>query len=194
MGEPARKQPTFADILALGEDVHGEIIGSDLVVHASPGIHHGAMSIALGADLVNPFQRGRGGPGGWWFSSEVDVQLPDGQLYRPDIAAWRKERVPDLPHERPFTIRPDWVCEVLSQSNSWYDWGPKREGYAHWGVPHLWLGDPGARTVTVLVLANDVYGVYQVAHDGETVRMPPFEAIEIAIADLLLPIPAEPAK
>lgn len=32
----------------------------------------------------------------------------------PDIAGWRRERMPQLPHDQRLQVAPDWICEVLS--------------------------------------------------------------------------------
>lgn len=34
----------------------------------------------------------------------------------PDLAGWRRERMPELPRVPYFELAPDWVCEVLSSA------------------------------------------------------------------------------
>ena len=189
MAAPAHKLPTYDDLLALGDDIRVEIIAGEIVLHASPGTEHGAMMAGTLADIYAPFHRGRGGPGGWWILTEVDLALPDGQIYRPDILGWRRERGPELSEDLPCKVRPDWVCEILSTSNRWYDRGPKREGYHRWGVPHYWMGDPTERTLTVLTWGEAGYVITATAREGERVRVPPFEAVELDLGAILLPKP-----
>jgi Uma2 family endonuclease len=36
----------------------------------------------------------------------------------PDLAGWRRERLPHLPKAAFFSLAPDWICEVLSPSTA----------------------------------------------------------------------------
>ena len=67
----------------------------------------------------------------------------------PDVAGWRRERLPKLPRRGPITAAPDWVCEVLSPRTRRYDLTVKRPFYAQLGVSHAWYVDPPARVLTV---------------------------------------------
>ena len=60
----------------------------------------------------------------------------------PDLAGWRRERMPEYPQTAYVTLAPDWVCEVLSASTRKLDLHQKRPLYAREGVGHLWLGRP----------------------------------------------------
>ena len=68
----------------------------------------------------------------------------------PDIAGWRRERLPAVPDEPYLTLAPDWVCEVLSASTERIDRGPKLRIYAREGVAHAWLVNPTNRTLEIL--------------------------------------------
>ena len=72
-------------------------------------------SSRLGFDLGGPFDRGSGGPGGWWIIDEPELHLGEDILV-PDLAGWRRERMVELPDTAYFTLAPDLVCEVLSAS------------------------------------------------------------------------------
>lgn len=145
MADRAGKSATYEDVLALGEDVHAEIVAGEIVVHAAPGIDHGFAAGGVTTDLTGPFSRGRGGPGGWWIVPETDVRLPTGDTVRPDLTGWRHTTLPVLPRERPVTTLPDWVCEILSPSNADYDEGEKLALYHAAGVPWVWHVDPERR-------------------------------------------------
>jgi len=56
---------------------------------------------AAGATLLPPFQRGKGGPGGWWILDEPELHfVRDTVVVVPDLAGWRRGR--DARHpERP---------------------------------------------------------------------------------------------
>jgi Uma2 family endonuclease len=70
--------------------------------------------------------------------TEVDVVL-DGRGYRPDVAGWRRERVAAALKERPVTTRPDWICEIVSESNRTVDTVTKLRRYQQAGVTHYWI-------------------------------------------------------
>lgn len=75
MVAPRAKLATFADIEALGDDVHPEIIHGSIVEKASPTMQHGRSQRSLGTVLGRPFDRGSGGMArGWWMGTEVDVE------------------------------------------------------------------------------------------------------------------------
>ena len=117
-----------------------------LHTHPRPAAPHALASTALGGDLLNPFQFGRGGPGGWWILFEPELHLGE-EVLVPDLAGWYRERMPDYPDTAYFTLAPDWVCEVLSPSTRKLDLHEKRPLYALAGVGHLWLVDPTDRTL-----------------------------------------------
>jgi hypothetical protein len=73
-------------------------------------------------------------------------------LLVPDLAGWRRERMPRLPDTAYFSLAPDWVCEILSPSTGMLDRTRKLRVYAREGVRHVWLVDPAQRTIEVLAL------------------------------------------
>jgi Uma2 family endonuclease len=179
------EQPaTWADLRALPEERHAEIVRGTIVEKAAPTFDHGSAQFALGESLVGPYQGGRGGPGGWWFGTEVDIELEPHEVYRPDVAGWRRDRVPERLREWPVRVRPDWVCEVLSPSNARIDLGPKLVTYHRAGVGHYWVIDPEHRTLTVYRATSEGYLVAVVGGLEDILRAPPFEAVEINVARL----------
>lgn len=180
---PTGEPKTIADWLALPEGTRFELIDGELVEKAVPTFEHGsAQSLTAGA-LASAFHRrsgGSGGPGGWWIVTEVDIVL-DGRGYRPDLSGWRRVRVPSPLKERPVSIRPDWICEIVSESNRAVDTVTKLRRYHQAGVPHYWIVDQVDRTLTVHRHASDGYLVVLRAAEHETVRAEPFDAIELAV-------------
>ena len=75
MPETIDKPATYADIEALPPNVVGEILYDRLVQHPRPGPKHVHVSSSLGDELVGPFQKGRGGPGGWRIYDEPELHL-----------------------------------------------------------------------------------------------------------------------
>jgi Uma2 family endonuclease len=190
--EPARKLATWADLLALPEDVRAEVIAGAVVTPPSPLPRHARAQRALGRFVGGPYDDddGRGGPGGWWILLEVDVRLSPNDIVRPDLAGWRRERLARPWDLRPIDVVPDWVCEVVSPSNAAQDRVRKRELYARHGVPFYWLVDPGERTLEALRLDAATRAWVEVGayDDGSIARIAPFEAIELEVQRLFPPL------
>jgi hypothetical protein len=64
--------------------------------------------------------------------------------------------------------------------------GAKRDAYFKAGVPHYWLVDPDAQSLTLLEWTPRGYVIVRVAGPGETVSAAPFEAVDIPVSDLFL--------
>jgi Uma2 family endonuclease len=181
----AAKRPglaTAASLAELGEHVRAEVIGGAVAEKAAPSFEHGDAQSSLVAALKDPFQRQRGGPGGWWLVTEVEVELETHEVYRPDLVGWRRARVPERPRGRPIRLRPDWVCEVLSTSNAEHDLGTKLFSYHRAGVPHYWILDPEHETLTVYRFSGEGYVVAASAGREERIRAEPFDAVELCVA------------
>ena len=120
MAPPGPKLATYADLLALPDDVRAEVLAGEIVVSPSPSARHATVQRTVSRFVGGPFHDddGRGGPGGSWILVEVDVALGRHDIVRPDISGWRRERLPRPAAKRPIEVVPDWVCEVLSPSNA----------------------------------------------------------------------------
>ena len=115
--------------------------------------------------------------------SEPEVHLGADVLV-PDLAGWRRDRLPERPKTPAFTLAPDWVAEVLSPSTAARDRVQKMAIYAREGVAHVWLVDPLERTLEVYELAGTVWTRGHAFAGEESVRARPFEAIELDLAVL----------
>ncbi|WP_437769510.1 Uma2 family endonuclease [Sorangium sp. So ce281] len=193
MGQPAEKprRATYADLEAVPPHKVAELIRGVLHVMPRPAPRHANAASSLGADLHGAFQRGRGGPGGWWILDEPELHFPDphapGEIDAlvPDIAGWRRERMPELPETAYFALAPDWICEVLSASTEDVDRDEKMPIYAREGVRHAWLVDPIQRRLEVYVLGADRrWGPAVVHRDAACVRVEPFDAVELDLSVL----------
>src|SRR5262249_35501828 len=134
-------------------------------------------SVLIG-DLNGPFHQGRGGPGGWWILVEPELHFGEDVLV-PDVAGWRRDRLPRTPAEAFFTLAPDWISEIVSPHNQRPDRDRKMPVYAREGVRHAWLVDPLERTLEVFRLDRGMWVVAETYRGDSVVRVEPFEAIEI---------------
>ncbi|MCC6666068.1 MAG: Uma2 family endonuclease [Polyangiaceae bacterium] len=195
MSTPVRgaRPKTLEEWLAAPESARLELIDGELIEKAAPTFEHGlAQSLTAGV-IASAFHRrsgGRGGPGGWWIVTEVDIVL-DGRGYRPDLLGFRRERLPSPPTERPVTQRPDWICEIVGESSRAVDTVTKLRRYHQAQVPHYWIIDQLDRTLTVYRHTADGYLVALRAAEHETVRAEPFEAVEIHVGVVLGGDPAD---
>ncbi len=181
MADPARRIATYDDLCALPDHVVGEIVDGELHVSPRPAPPHALASSALGSDVHQPFHRGRGGPGGWWIVDEPELHLADDVLV-PDLAGWRRDRLPRLPDTAWFDLAPDWVCEVLSSSTARHDRVAKLPRYAEAGVAHAWLVDPIAQTLEAYRRVERSWLLVGTFGGDAVVRAEPFDAVEIELA------------
>jgi len=188
MTQVAERAATYEDLLAVPEHLVAEILFGRLVTHPRPAPPHTVAGSALGAVLGGPFQFGRNGPGGWLFMDEPELHLA-GHVAVPDLAAWRRERMPRLPGTAWIDVAPDWICEVLSPSTERYDRGDKRAIYADAGVGHLWHLDPVLRMLEVFELREGKWLLLGAFHDNADVAPPPFAQVSFPLG-LLWPFDA----
>ncbi len=170
------------------EHLHAEIIHGTLYVMSRPAPPHANAASVLGADLGGAFQRGRGGPGGWWILDEPEIQFTVQEAVIPDIAGWRVERMPALPQTAHFELVPDWICEVLSRSTEKIDRDIKLPLYLERGVRHVWLVDPIDKRLEAYTRYDDKPQWREVRmHTRSPVRIAPFDAIELELEALWSP-------
>jgi Uma2 family endonuclease len=183
--KPLKLDATYDDLAAVPENLVAEMFDGELYATPRPAMPHTHAASVLGIDIGGPFHRGRGGPGGWQVLYEPELHFVRDVLV-PDIAGWRRERLPAVPREPFLTLSPDWICEVLSPATETIDRVKKLHIYAREGVGHAWLVNPLLETLEVLRL-DTVSGHWTIVatHDGRVnVRAEPFDAIEIELGAL----------
>jgi len=188
MGDPAKRRATYDDVLAAPEHVVAEVVNGVLHTQPRPGAPHARASTRLGTELGGPFDRRKGGPGGWIILDEPELHLGE-DIVVSDLGGWRRERMPRLPMEaKYFSLAPDWICEVLSPSTQAFDRSEKMDVYAREGVRRAWLVDPLARLLEVWRLEDGKHGGQWLrvgTWTGEAlVRAERFDAIELELAAL----------
>lgn len=133
---------TYDHIQKLPDNLIGEIVDGELFVSPRPSAKHAMATTRLISEIEGPFSSGKGGgPGGWWILVEPELHLQN-NVFVPDLAGWKKERMPKIPNVEHFDLVPDWICEVLSPSNARLDRTKKIPKYAEISVKHLWVIDP----------------------------------------------------
>jgi Uma2 family endonuclease len=185
MNEPSaiRRPATYQDVLDAPPNMVAELVRGALHLQPRPASRHAHAASSLGIKLGSPFRYGEGGPGGWWIIDEPELHLgPD--VLVPDLAGWRRARMPEYPDAPWFGLAPDWVCEILSPGTRRLDLTDKRDIYGASGVGHLWLVDPRARTLEGFALRDGAWVLLAALKDDAEVRLPPFDAIGFPLGAL----------
>ena len=179
----ARPRATYQDVLDAPPHRVAEVVDGVLYTNPRPAAPHALAASALEIDLGAAFQFGRGGPGGWWIIVEPELHFGDDILV-PDLAGWRRDRMPRYPETAYFTLAPDWVCEILSPSTRKLDLDAKRPVYARERVRHLWLVEPADRTLEAFELTAGKWSRIATVADDAAVQILPFEAASFNLGDL----------
>ena len=178
-----QRPATYADIEALPDNMVGQILFGMLHAHPRPAPRHARSATGLTSEIYGPFDRGRGGPGGWIILIEPEIHLGP-HVVVPDIAGWRRTRLPKLPDKAYFEISPDWACEVLSPSTIRIDRTDKLAIYAEFGVSHVWLVDPDLRILEAFALTDGKWMLLTTLKDSDAVAIARFEEHQFSLDNL----------
>ncbi|KYF61524.1 hypothetical protein BE11_19260 [Sorangium cellulosum] len=186
---PRNAPDVEAAFQAVPDEMVAEILDGELHVFPRPARPQTRAASRLNACIGGPFDLGAGGPGGWVILFGPEVHLgPGPDKVVPDLAGWRRERMPDAlgPEDAPahYDVAPDWVCEVISPRTERVDRGKKMRIYRREGVRHAWLINPVAQTLEVYRLDDGRWSLLDTHEGDEAVQAEPFEAIELPLADL----------
>ena len=179
--KPLKKGATYDDLCDVPDHFVAEMFDGDLYAFPRPALPHANAAGSLFAEIHKAFHHKAAT--GWIILYEPELHFGRDVLV-PDLAGWRRARLPNVPPEAYLTLAPDWICEVLSTSTEAIDRGKKLRIYAREGVAHAWLVHPLAHTLEVLSSESGRWtqlGKYE----GEVkVRAAPFEAIELELGTL----------
>ena len=181
------KKATYQDVIDAPPNKVAEVVDGRLYTHPRPASPHTRAGSALGGKLFDPYDQGIGGPGGWWILDEPELHFgtpPDENILVPDLAGWRRERMPEYPKVTYFTLVPDWTCEILSPSTRALDLGPKRDIYAREGVAYLWFIDPVLGTLEAFKLHNGQWALIATVTGDAPISVPPFEGLKTPLNSL----------
>jgi Uma2 family endonuclease len=180
-----KKDATYADLCEVPDNFVAEILGGELYASPRPSSPHAIAAGVLFRKLAGPFEDGENGPGGWVFIVEPELHFGT-DVVVPDIAAWRRARMPAVPDVAYFTLAPDWLCEVLSPSTKAIDRRKKLPIYSREGVEYVWLLDPRPQKLEVLRLVRRRWSLIATHEADAKVRAEPFDAIELPLRVLWL--------
>ncbi len=183
--QTAKTLSLYDRLAALPDGLTGEILNGQLHTHPRPAGPHALAESNLQIELGGPFGKGRGGPGGWWIIVEPEVHFVlDTEVAVPDLAGWKRERMPQVPPGHRFEVVPDWICEILSPSTESKDRRIKMPLYAHYGVRFAWLIDPISKTLEAFQLDGKTWKAVGKWHGSESVAAPPFDSVPLNLNDL----------
>lgn len=179
----AERRATYEDLVGVPSHLVAELIDGQLITSPRPAPPQARVASCLCGELHGPFDRGRGGPGGWIILYEPELHL-NGDVLVPDLGGWLRARMPALPQTSAFELAPDWVCEVLSPSTAAADRTSEIPVYAREGVGHVWLVDPLAQTLEVLRLDAGSYRIVGAWNGNAVVHAEPFEVLGLTLGEL----------
>lgn len=183
--QTAARLSLYEQLAALPENLTGEILNGQLHAQPRPAPRHARAASRLDRTIGRGYDDGDGGPGGWWILPEPEVHLlPEREVLVPDLAGWRRERMPELPRTDFFETVPDWVCEILSPSTASKDRQIKMPIYARYGVAFAWLVDPKSQTLEAYELRGDAWAKIGLYSGSAGVSVVPFEEIRIDLSTL----------
>ena len=191
-GKTAFSVDLYGQLEALPENLTGEIINGRLYAQPRSAGPHTEAGSGLGIDIGSAYHRGRGGPGGWWILDEPEVHfIRDTEVLVPDLAGWRRERMPRLPRDHRFEVVPDWAGEILSSSTARKDRMPKMPVYAGYSVAYLWLVDPLAHTREAFALRDDYWTAIGLFQEQDAVSVELFTEIALELGALWVETPED---
>ena len=181
----ADRYSLYDRLMSLPDNLTGEILNGQLHTQPRPTGPHARAEGRLFSKVGRGYDEGEGGPGGWWIIIEPEVHfVRDTEVVVPDIAGWRRERMPDIPTGHRFEAVPDWICEILSPSSASKDREIKMPIYVHFGVRYAWLVDPLARTLDTFEAKDGAWASTGAFAENDVVNTAPFEAVSIRLTDL----------
>ena len=178
-----RLQPvvlTYDDYCRLPDDGRRyELLEGEMFVTPAPTTSHQRISRNLEFVLYSHVRENALGE---VFDAPIDIILGRNVVVQPDLVFVARHRA-EIITERGVEGPPDLVVEILSPSTQDRDRGPKQQIYARYGVQHYWLLDPKAKTLTQLVLENNVYKLLA-THGLGSIQLAPFSQLTIDLEEV----------
>ena len=177
----ARKM-TLEEFAALPEGPpHFEFENGELIPMTSPTRRHQKVVAAYMRALTSVIESGNLGE----VVMELDVYLPDGRVYIPDLVFVAKDRMHLFdPGDDKLHGVPDLVIEVVSQGAS-RDRVHKFRAYQENGVPWYWVTDSETLAVEEYRLGGEGYVRVSSTAAGEVFRPALFPGLGIDLVTLI---------
>lgn len=131
-----------------------EIIGGEKFMAPSARPFHSKIVMILSAAIHNYVAKYDCGE---VFPDNVDIHLPDGNIFKPDLSVITSENSKIIEWDRAIYGVPDMVVEILSKSTKKNDLTIKKDTYEANGVKEYWIVDPFYNTVDVYLLRDGKY-------------------------------------
>ena len=131
-----------------------EVIGGKKFMAPSASAYH-SKSIMRVARVIDNYVFDK--KCGHVFVDSLEVHLPDGNIFRPDLIVMTQENLGLINWNRGIYGVPDMVVEVLSRSTKDIDRTVKKDSYEACGVKEYWIVDPLYRSVEVYLLRDGKY-------------------------------------
>lgn len=93
MSAPSPRPANYQDLCGLPDHVVGEVVNGQLVTSPRSASNHARAAMGLSISIGSPFYSGNDGPGCWLILAEPELHL-GADILVPDLAGWRKERMP----------------------------------------------------------------------------------------------------
>ena len=131
-----------------------EIIGGEKIMAPAANPTHGSIIGRLYAFLFSYLDAKNAG---YVFVDDVDVYLPQGPLFKPDLIVVLEKNSSIIDWNKGIYGAPDMLVEVLSYSTRRKDFTIKKNTYEASGVREYWIVDPWARIIDVYLLRDGKY-------------------------------------
>jgi Uma2 family endonuclease len=123
------------------------------------------------------------GQNGLAVPSPFKLKIPNGRWREPDVSYLMPRSLGR--YRREWWDYADLTVEVVSPDDPNRDYVLKRADYALAGVPEYWIIDPGAETITVLVLEGGAYRQAQRAGRGDVAQSVLLPGFRVDVTELL---------
>jgi Uma2 family endonuclease len=135
---------TAADYAAMPDDgLQYELIAGEIIMVPPPTtLHQDILSYLI--ERLGPLVRSK--KIGKILPSPVNVFATEHDVYQPDLLFVRTENL-GIIHMDGIHGAPDFVIEILSPSNAYYDLRLKKSVYEQIGVREYWIVDPMERSI-----------------------------------------------
>ena len=147
---------TLEQYEALPEDVRAEVFDGQIFYMAGPSQDHQTISMEL-STIINTYIKSKNGSCRV-FHAPFDVKLSDTPLtiVQPDIMVVCDKNKLD---SKRCNGAPDFIIEIVSDSNAADDYIRKLYYYKNYGVREYWIVDPRRKTVTVNYFEEDILNI-----------------------------------